>query len=207
MCENLPIRHPAAEATNWPRSTCASKSRPFTVIFQGSLEERRGIAELIEAARSGEFVAIIQGSGPLKAWVDSQRGPTVRVVPPCPNQEVVEHVSRACAAFVYYEDDCLNSRFACSNKFYNAVFAGAPVICNRLAAFEAFAEKHGGVVFIDRLSPDAIRAATRALAEDPVLAARLSDEMVRARGALLRADGWQTLPEAIERATERQRAR
>jgi len=131
------------------------EARP-TVIFQGSLLYRRGIESLIEAAADGGFNLILQGPGPLRQYCEERKRENITVIPACPNDEAVRWVGKANLSFIYYEDDCLNSRYACSNKLYVSALAGVPVICNRLPAFQSFADEYGGCAFIESLDPKEI---------------------------------------------------
>ena len=60
------------------------------------------------------------------------------------------------ASFVYYENDCINSAYACSSKFYASMIAGTPVICNDLPVFRRFSEEHGACWILESLDPSAI---------------------------------------------------
>ena len=131
------------------------------MIFQGSLGRRRGLEQLLEAARTGEFSLIIQGSGEIAEHLRAHKHSHVSLLAPCPNEDVTAWLAQHDFSFVFYEYDCLNSAHACSSKFYASVFAGTPVICNRLPAFEEFAAEYGGCVFLDSLAVEDIRGTIR----------------------------------------------
>ncbi len=59
------------------------------------------------------------------------------VLDACPNHETMQWLSGADASFVYYENDCLNSAYACSNKFYASISLVRPcsAIACRLSRF------------------------------------------------------------------------
>lgn len=168
------------------------------VMFQGSLTEKRGLEQLIDAADAGSFHLVVQGNGRLASAIRARLHQHLTLLPACPNEETVSWLSAADLAFVYYENDCLNSAYACSNKFYTAVFAGIPVLCNRLPAFEQFTSRHGGVVFIDSLSSDAVAAClARVFGQHGRLAA-LRQEMMAAREALSRVPLEQVIARYFE---------
>ncbi len=169
------------------RQAGVPENRPV-VMFQGSLEAGRGLDALVAAAAGGRFHLVVQGGGRLRPWLETNRHPHLTILPPCPNAETTAWLSAADFAFVYYPNDCLNSAYACSNKLYAAVFAGVPVLCNRLPAFEQFAGRHGGVVFLEDLSPAAIEDAVAG-----ALAAPGRIETLR-RAMTVAADHWSRVP-------------
>jgi glycosyltransferase involved in cell wall biosynthesis len=163
-------------------------SDQVTVLFQGTLLPRRGLAELLQAAHTGRFHLIVQGGGPLRSFVAAQAGSNVTLLPPCPNEEAVSWLSAVTASFVYYQNDCINSAYACSSKFYTSMIAGTPVVCNDLPAFRAFAAEHGACLVLERLdSPGIARCIERlaggeyqALKEQAIEAGRALREFPRA---------------------------
>jgi glycosyltransferase involved in cell wall biosynthesis len=154
-----------------------------TILFQGSLLPRRGLAELFQAAQSGRFHLVVQGDGPLRGFAEAHAGADVTLLPPCPNAEAISWLSAVTASFVYYENDCINSAYACSSKFYASMMAGTPVICNDLPVFRAFSEEHGACVILPKLGAEEIVTCVHQVADQ---VERLRSEAARA-GAQLRA--------------------
>jgi glycosyltransferase involved in cell wall biosynthesis len=132
-----------------------------TILFQGSLLPRRGLRELIQAAAGGEFHLIVQGDGPERPFVEASAGPHVTVLPACPNQEAASWLSAVTASFVYYENDCINSAWACSSKLYTSMIAGTPVLCNDLPAFREFQQEHGACVVLETFDATSIARGVR----------------------------------------------
>lgn len=184
--ENFPLIDAQESTRAAPDKTVEAIRQAHTrpiVMFQGSLDPERGLDELIQSAQSGTFHLIIQGAGSLAEEIRRRTGSNVSLQEACPNNATVRWLGLADLSFVYYKNNCLNSAYACSNKFYASVFAGVPVICNRLPALEAFAGRYGGVEFFDALEPRAIEdCIARALA--PERYSRLKREILRARQAL-----------------------
>ena len=121
---------------------------------------------------------------------------------PCTNNETISWLKEADLSFVYYQNTNLNSAYACSTKFYTSVFAGTPIICNRLPAFEAFAIKYGGVVFFDVLSPEAIRACVEK-AFQPSFYKLLKQEIREARQELISIPYEQKISQAFSTLLDR----
>jgi glycosyltransferase involved in cell wall biosynthesis len=184
---NLPVGHGQAADRPRYRARLEELGVPadrFIVIFQGSLIQGRGVEVLTEAARSARYHLLIQGRGSAPSALQRKPHAGVTLLPPCENTEVCSWLSAADLSFVYYENNCVNSAHACSSKFYASVFAGIPILCNRLPAFVEFAEKHGGVVFFDDLDSSAINAQIEALVDNAVGYPALSEQMTRAREVL-----------------------
>jgi hypothetical protein len=153
------------------------------VMFQGSITPGRGIEELIRSAQSGRFHLIIQGTGRLLDELGKMENKNVTFLDACSSNATVAWLKAADLSFVYYENSCINSAYACSTKFYTSVFAGVPIICNRLPAFQSFADKYGGVVFFETLDATAIEACiTKAL--DPLYYPQLKEQIAIAKKEL-----------------------
>jgi hypothetical protein len=186
--ENFPIlearpAHPAPAGMK-PALARISGDRP-TVMFQGSIVPGRGLEQLVQSAQAGGFHLVIQGEGPLLDQIGRRENRNITFLEACPNAETVEWLRQADLSFVYYENNGLNAAYACSSKFYASVFAGVPILCNRLPAFQSFGRKYGGVAFFDSLDPQTIAACIRNALE-PERHARLKREIRDARGQLMK---------------------
>jgi glycosyltransferase involved in cell wall biosynthesis len=170
------------------------------VMFQGNLFRKRGLEELVEAAQGASFHVVVQGGGPLQGMLTRRSAPNLHYLEPCPNREALGWVAIADLAFVYYGENDLNSAYACSGKFYNAVYAGVPVLCNRLPAFLEFAERHGGVAFLESLAPDGLRERITQILQDPELRRDLARQMRQAALDLSRTPREENLLRAVEGA-------
>lgn len=133
------------------------KNDKMIIMYQGSVTplNLKGLVALSKLVEKHEFVLCIQGYGPLlaefrKHCLHRENSP-ICFLEACTNDYAIEWLSGADIAFVYYEPNNLNTEYACSAKFYSAVFAQVPILCNRLKAFEIFATRYGGVVIYDSL--------------------------------------------------------
>jgi len=154
------------------------------VIFQGSITRKRGLSELIESAQSGDFHVVIQGDGNLLPILKKVHHENVTFINACPNEEIMSWVKTADYSFIYYENDCINSAYACSNKFYTSVFAGIPIICNRLPSFQIFSDEFGGVAFFEELTAGAIKDCVCDLINHPVRHKKLKMDLLLAKEVL-----------------------
>jgi glycosyltransferase involved in cell wall biosynthesis len=156
------------------------------VMFQGNLFPQRGLEALLAAAREARLHVVIQGAGPLRGMLErSAKGaPFVHMLPACPNEEALGWLALADLAWVYYGEENPNTALACSGKFYNAVYAGVPVLCNASPAFRDFAAANGGVFFIEELEPRRLAAQLREVLADKPALGRAGQEMQRAAAVL-----------------------
>ena len=172
----------------------------LVVMFQGNLFPQRGLEALLEAAREERFHVVIQGAGPLRDALErtARALPFVHMLPACPNEDTLGWLALADLAWVYYGDENPNTALACSGKFYNSVYAGVPVVCNPLPAFRAFAEKHGGVFFVDSLAPEALRTRLTVLLADRSAQRSAGEAMERAAAGLALTPRAEQLIAAVE---------
>jgi glycosyltransferase involved in cell wall biosynthesis len=175
------------------------------IMFQGSIIKKRGLEELIYAAAEGTFHLVIQGQGALLNHLRTLANSHVTFLEPCPNNEALAWLGAADLAFVYYENDCLNSAYASSNKFFASVFAEIPVICNTLPAFQKFAHDYGGVVLIETLDPDEIRACIDYIMNNPEIYERLRFQMRNAKKKLLEIPQKENVVSAFQNLTSHSR--
>ena len=161
-----------------------SSEKKLVVMFQGTLVPKRGLEELIDACQDGSFHSLIQGAGALESELRRRAHENITFLPLCPNHETLENLRNADISFVYYPNNSLNSAYACSSKFYASIFAGVPILCNRLPAFEIFSANYGGVFFFDELTPERINASIQDILSDPDAISQRKIEVLRAREIL-----------------------
>jgi hypothetical protein len=205
---NYPV--PQTNDSSSPEDSVEASLRQWTadhgpdslvLMFQGSLEESRGIETLCQLAESWSSVTVvIQGDGPLSAYVDRHVSHNVIRWPRCRPDLTSVYLSAADISFVYYPGVDLNSRWAASSKFYASIFAGVPVLANRLDAFSAFSKRFGAVLFYEDLSVAGLQNALQCLLRSAVPFAHLKVEARRA-AVLLRED-QRTKSAALDSALE-----
>jgi glycosyltransferase involved in cell wall biosynthesis len=206
VLENFPIINQLSEGDKArakpTRQLLEIPSQEIVVMYQGTLMPDRGIEQLVGVACIGKVHVVIQGAEieggqSIRQYLNQHVNEGVTVLNACPNTEVLQWLSIADFAFVYYKNDCLNSAYACSNKFYNAVFAGVPIICNRLPAFESFSRRFGGIVFLDNLSSSEIHRCLECIMDDPRHYQKLKQEISMAREHLFSISREETILSAF----------
>lgn len=170
---------------------CCTEGRdpdPLVLMFQGSLLENRGIETLCQLAESWSSVTVvIQGDGPLSEYVDRHVSRNMVRWPRCSPELTSAYLSAVDVSFVYYPAVDLNSRWAASSKFYASIFAGVPVLANRLDAFSAFSKRFGAVLFYEDLSVSGLQSVLQYLLRSKAPLEHLKAEARRA-AVLLRED-------------------
>jgi glycosyltransferase involved in cell wall biosynthesis len=202
VIENLPLEAPlkvAAPDRAISRAMLGIAPEARVIMFQGNLFPRRGLHALLEVAGVGSTHVVIQGAGPLRGELGrAARGmANVHLVDACPNEDTLRWLAMADLAWVYYGDDNPNSALACSGKFYNAVYAGVPVVCNPLPAFRSFNEHYGGLFFVDTLEVPLLRERLREILADAPAHTRAVHAMRQAAASLARTPRAERLLQAV----------
>jgi glycosyltransferase involved in cell wall biosynthesis len=128
-----------------PPPLSASPQRPFTVYASGYLASWRGIPLLLEAARRIPEMRILMAGQFPEHSLESQ----VKVNPQVDfrGQLAQEDALKLCyesdVVFSFYEPSSEINRRAASNKLYDAMMTGCPVLTNREIINSAFVEKFG----------------------------------------------------------------
>ncbi len=173
------------------------------VLYQGGLSVDRGIEELVaaldaEPLRGRDVGLAFLGYGRLEAWLRSvamQQPMRVALVPPVPPSELLAWTSSADVSFLGFPPRTVNLRLALSNKLFESMMAGVPVIT-------AAGTEHARVVAADDLGvvtsiddPGELAAAiVRLLDEDEP--ARF-ERRRRARSLALSRDNWEMESRAL----------
>ncbi len=178
------------------RERLRALDRPI-VMFQGSLQENRGLEALVELGRTGLVHVVIQGTGPHRGWAEKQASDCVTVLPPCPGGETAAWLKLADLSFIWYPSGTLNEQWACSNKLYASAFAHRPVLANRLPAFESFSSRYGGIWFFDSLESTSLHASVRSLLCTEGALLRLKREMAGAAKDLAIGDPDEDIRDAF----------
>ena len=162
-----------------------AKSSKFRVVYSGNLIERRYILELAEAVgRSDGTEMIIAGFGP-KQFVDKLVAEisgygnvsyTGRLSVP----ESLALVSTADAVFSLNDPAVPNNKMASSNKLFETMMFGKPVVVNRGTSMEEKVRTLNCGLVVEDGSPESTAGALRFLREEPALARQMGENGRRA---------------------------
>lgn len=117
------------------------------VLHQGSLQQHRGGAAMVEAMRyTDDAVLVFMGGGPLKPEIqrrvnESKLDSKIRFMDPVPPDQLLSFTASADLGLTFLEDCCLNHRYALPNKLFEYLAAGIPVIASNLPEIAQIIER------------------------------------------------------------------
>lgn len=125
------------------------------LLFQGGLSPKRGMSQLMEAARSlpqpWSIVAMGWGKleGKLHAVANELAATTAKgkqplvVIPPAPQEELQYWTAGADIGIIPYENTGLNHLYCTPNKLWEFPNAGVPILASRLVEMERMISEWG----------------------------------------------------------------
>lgn len=150
------------------------KSWPI-VLYQGGLQQGRGLPRLVEAAQFVEaayFVFIGGGrqEGELHKLTDALGlGDRVRFIPTVALSELPSYTASADIGVQPIENTCLNHFTTDSNKLFEYVVAGLPVVASQLPEISKVVREHDLGLLIPPGDTHALANAIRRLVSEPEL--------------------------------------
>jgi glycosyltransferase involved in cell wall biosynthesis len=145
-------------------------------LYQGSLQFRRGLDQLILAASflEPDIVIVLLGPAPeetlpeIEALIASEGvADRIKILPPVPYEELLEWTASADIGLILYAPDySLNTRMCLPNKFFEYLMAGLPVLSSRLDAVGEVITAYGVGQIVSSLTSEDIGAAINAILAD-----------------------------------------
>ena len=175
------------------------------VLYQGGLQQGRGLARLVEAAASIEgayfaFVGSGRLAGPLAAQVDSLGiGERVKFVAAVPLSELPSYSASADIGVQPIENTCLNHFTTDSNKLFEYVMAGLPVVASDLPEIRRIVRDHDLGLLVRAGDTDELAGAIRRLVAEPELRETYARNAARAARILNWEDQEESLRELYRR--------
>lgn len=154
-------------------------------MYQGALEEERGVAQLMQAFQrvSPRKHVVFMGFGSAEPAIREAAlvHSNVHLHPPVPPGDVMRYTSGADIGIALLAADCENHRCALPNKLFHYLHAGLPVIVSDLPEMGRLVSGYSCGWRVDN-SPEAIARCVEALNSDAIAEAR--DGALRAAGEL-----------------------
>jgi O-antigen/teichoic acid export membrane protein/glycosyltransferase involved in cell wall biosynthesis len=143
-------------------------------LYQGSLQDDRGLDMLIRAAKFLEpnIVIVLMGHGPRQPALQrliahEDVGSAVRIIPPVAYDELLNWTGSADIGLIVNPASySRNVELCLPNKLFEYLMAGAPVLSSRLTAVEAIIADYGVGRIVDPLEPEPVAGAISALLAD-----------------------------------------
>lgn len=148
------------------------------LLYQGSIQEYRGIEESIEAVTLLErCVLVVIGYGyhrPALEEMVRRRGleDRVRFFGPIPNDQLLYYTASADVGMCVIRGESLSYRWSLPNKLFEYMMAGIPVVASDFEEMGRVVREEGVGTVCDPDDPVSIAAAVRAIVDDPEAAAR-----------------------------------
>ncbi|MCC6019434.1 MAG: glycosyltransferase family 4 protein [Candidatus Verstraetearchaeota archaeon] len=121
------------------------KKRDFIIFYGGGLSESTGILLMIRAVLHIPGVKLVlAGDGPLKNAIQkiSKKSDKILYLGVIPYQKLLENLASADATFVFYSPTNLNNIYSASNKFFDAMMMGVPIIVNEESIHSRIVKKY-----------------------------------------------------------------
>lgn len=168
------------------RSTLAISDAQRIVVYQGSIQENRGIEPAIEALTGLEdTVLVIIGYGyhrpALETLVRKRKlADRVRFFGPLPNRELLFYTASADIGLCNIVNSSLSYYTTLPNKLFEYMLAGIPVIGSDSPEIGRVVTEEQIGVTCDPEDPEALAAAARSILDHPEAAARFRKNTRRA---------------------------
>jgi glycosyltransferase involved in cell wall biosynthesis len=186
LVRNIPLLKPAVPGRSLPAALLIP-DKPF-ILYQGAVNEGRGLAELLQAMDQVDMPLLICGEGglleALKIQVQQaglgQRVTFTGYVLPA-DLEVI--TSRAFIGIMLLADAGKSYYYSLANKFFDYIQAGIPQLLPDFPEYQVLNARYEVGLFCD-LSPERIARALNQLISDPALHHRITQNCLRARREL-----------------------
>jgi len=151
------------------------------LLYQGGIQIGRGLDKVIEAVplfKKGVVVFI--GDGRLKPELEDKvirmgLGDRVKFVPKVPVRELVRYTPNGYLGFQVLNNVCFNHYSASSNKLFEYMMSGVPIVACSFPEIQRVVEKEKVGVCVDSQSPESIASGVNYLLDHP----EVRDEMRR----------------------------
>ena len=148
------------------------------LLYQGSIQEYRGIEESIEAVKLlDRCVLVVIGYGyhrPALEEMVRRRGlqDRVRFFGPIPNDELLYYTASADVGLCVIRGESLSYRWSMPNKLFEYMMAGIPIVASDYEEMGRVVREEGVGTVCDPDDPRSIAAAVRGIVDDPAAEAR-----------------------------------
>ncbi|MBL0310838.1 MAG: glycosyltransferase family 4 protein [Bacteroidetes bacterium] len=155
-----------------------SAHRPATLIYQGTLNEGRGLEQMIEAMKSIDAKLLLAGEGDLSEELRQLvREQNLEQKVEFTGWLLPDHLAKVTETADIGIHVSLNKGLSyyhsLGNKFFNYIHAGLPQVCTTYPEYQKINEQYNVALLIQDDSPDEIVKAVQRLQDNPDLFVRL----------------------------------
>lgn len=174
---------------NMPEKTISSCTTPAgnRILYQGALNEGRGIAEMLLAMQSIENVhLVLYGEGDLSEFLREKAaasglGDKVHFEGYATPETLKQETNKAWLGINLLENRGLSYYYSLANKFFDYVQAGVPVLTMDFPEYRTLNEEFEVAILLPDLLPATIASAVQQLINEPATWQRLHANCLRAR--------------------------
>jgi len=148
------------------------------LLYQGSIQEYRGIEEAIEATTMlDDCVLVVIGYGyhrpTLEKMVEDRKlTDTVKFFGPIPNDELLWYTTSADVGLCIIVGESLSYRWSLPNKLFEYMMAGVPIVASDYEEMGRVVTEEGVGTVCDPTDPADVARAAREIVDDPEAIAR-----------------------------------
>jgi glycosyltransferase involved in cell wall biosynthesis len=143
------------------------------LLYQGGIQEGRGLENLIEAfPHFNEGVLVFIGDGKLKPTLlkmveERNLEDRIKFIPKVPLEHLPKYTKNAYLGFQVLNNVCFNHYSASSNKLFEYMMAGVPVVACEFPEIKKVVEGEGIGLCVDSHDPTSIASAVNYMLEHP----------------------------------------
>lgn len=154
------VRNIPLEKRTQPSSDTSSSTRPFTLLYQGALNEGRGLEPMIEAMQYlPQCRLVIVGDGTITKQVKelvNQKDLNDRVLfeGKRPFDELPAYMANSDLGLVLLENKGLNYYYSLPNRLFDFIQAGLPILAMAFPEMAAIVKGYDVGLCMDNMEPD-----------------------------------------------------
>ncbi|WP_081621792.1 glycosyltransferase family 4 protein [Thioalkalivibrio sp. ALE11] len=189
VLQNRPRKQTVTGGTRIRDELGLDQPRPV-VLYQGGLQPGRGLDRIVDAAaRVPEAWFVFIGGGRMAPQLEEQvrtlgLQDRVRFIPTVSLEDMPSYTASADIGVQAIENTCLNHSTTDSNKLFEYVAAGLPVVASNFPEIRKIVREHDIGLLVPSDDTDALADAIGRLAGDAALRARYADNAGRAAAVL-----------------------
>jgi len=163
------------------------KNNKFEVLYHGIFGEGRGYEEFVESAEylPDDISLVVRGYGPIEqklhAIAENEKiRDKVIFAKPVEINELIKCAAKSHVGVVLTKPVSINFEYTVSNKLFEYIQAGIPLILSGVKEHRYLVEKYGIGIIIDKVEPKCIAEAIMKLYNDPMLYEKLRNNVLNA---------------------------
>ncbi len=175
LVENFPSGHYAFSGRSRLREYFDLAPEKIILLCTGVLGPERGIENMIScmAFLDARFVLVLLGptfkgyEKDLASRINEAKAEDhVKIHPAIPNVEMLDYINSSDIGLVFYQNTNLNNYWCASNKLYEFILCGKPVITNDYPGLREVVENNQLGICLSDTSPEALAAAVCRIRDD-----------------------------------------